>query len=167
MIDVRIEPHLICLGEFGCICKYLRIQSTEVADSAPTELHDQSTAAADADEAAVTHGLDDTSKDAVGADGPDSVEPADGELEGGSGQDTGPDADGASAQQEEALPRSASRVPRPNSAQVAHLIEGYDDDFLEEQDEAAVQLDPEPEVNCKAAPATSEHAHVAASEARA
>lgn len=54
-------------------------------------------------------------------------------------------ADVPGTNQQESLPRSASRVPRPNSAQVACLIEGYDDDFLDDQDGAA-ELYPEPEV---------------------
>lgn len=48
------------------------------------------------------------------------------------------------ADQQEDLPRTASRVARPDSAQVARLIEGYDDDFLDEQD--GPELYPEPEV---------------------
>lgn len=47
--------------------------------------------------------------------------------------------------EEEALPRTASRVARPDSAQIAQLIEGYDDDFLDEEAGPA-ELYPEPEV---------------------
>lgn len=38
---------------------------------------------------------------------------------------------------EEPIPRTASRVARPDSAQIAKLIEGYDDDFMDDQEGAA------------------------------
>eukprot|EP00892_Ulva_mutabilis_P012321 jgi/Ulvmu1/9461/UM052_0029.1 len=84
-------------------------------------------------------------QDIVADSGPDGTEVRQG-IENTDGENASalrdPDstAEAPGVEQNEPLPRTASRFARPDSAQIAKLIEGYDDDFLDDQDGAAELL---------------------------